>query len=85
MDISTKILSEITVYMKYAKFLPNKNRRETWTELVNRNRSMHIKKYPEVKDAIKQAQITKGNLKKSDTSGSRLDKNKQDLEKILLY
>ena len=44
-----------------------------------------LKKYPEVKEAIKQAQITKGNLKKSDTSGSRLDKNKQDLEKILLY
>lgn len=44
-----------------------------------------LKAYPEVKDAIKQAQITKGNLKKSDSSGSRLDKNKQDLEKILLY
>ena len=38
MDISTKILSEITVYMKYAKFLPKLNRRETWTELVDRNR-----------------------------------------------
>ena len=37
MDISTKILSEITVYMKYAKFLPNKDRRETWKELVDRN------------------------------------------------
>ena len=46
MEISNKILSEVTVYMKYAKFLPNKNRRETWTELVNRNRKMHIKKYP---------------------------------------
>ena len=44
MDISTKILSEITVYMKYAKFLPNKNRRETWAELVTRNRKMHLKK-----------------------------------------
>ena len=44
MDISTKILSEITVYMKYAKFLPNKNRRETWKELVSRNKSMHLKK-----------------------------------------
>jgi len=50
MDKSTKILSEITVYMKYAKFLPNKNRRETWTELVTRNRKMHLKKYPELKD-----------------------------------
>ena len=47
MDKSTKILSEITVYMKYAKFLPNKNRRETWRELVSRNKKMHHKKYPE--------------------------------------
>jgi len=55
MDISTKILSEITVYMKYAKFLPNKNRRETWQELVDRNRSMHLKKYPDLKDEIMKA------------------------------
>jgi len=55
MDISTKILSEITVYMKYAKFLPNKQRRETWTELVTRNRKMHLKKYPELKDEIMSA------------------------------
>ena len=52
MDKSTKILSEITVYMKYAKFLPNKNRRETWKELVSRNKKMHLKKYPELKDEI---------------------------------
>jgi len=55
MDISTKILSEITVYMKYAKFLPNKNRRETWRELVDRNRAMHLKTYPDLKDEIMQA------------------------------
>jgi len=55
MDISTKILSEITVYMKYAKFLPNKNRRETWSELVDRNRAMHLKKYPNLKDEIMKA------------------------------
>ena len=55
MDISTKILSEITVYMKYAKFLPNKQRRETWPELVTRNRKMHLKKYPELKDEIMSA------------------------------
>ena len=55
MDISTKILSEITVYMKYAKFLENKNRRETWTELVTRNRKMHLKKYPELHDEIMKA------------------------------
>ena len=49
MDISTKILSDITVYMKYARYLPEKKRRETWKELVERNKKMHIKKYPELK------------------------------------
>ena len=29
MDISQKILSDITVYMKYAKFIPELNRRKT--------------------------------------------------------
>jgi len=52
MDISQRILSDITVYMKYAKFLPEKNRRETWEELVTRNKEMHQKKYPQIKDEI---------------------------------
>ena len=30
-----KYLSNITVHMKYAKYLPEKNRRETWEELVD--------------------------------------------------
>lgn len=52
MDISTKILSDITVYMKYAKYLPELSRRETWEELVTRNKNMHIKKYPKLTDEI---------------------------------
>ncbi|MCP4324892.1 MAG: hypothetical protein GY787_24180 [Alteromonadales bacterium] len=52
MELSNKILSNITVYMKYAKYIPELNRRETWEELVTRNREMHIKKYPELKDQI---------------------------------
>ncbi len=44
MDISQSILSDITVYMKYAKYVPELNRRETWEELVTRNMEMHIKK-----------------------------------------
>ena len=44
MDISTKILSDITVYMKYARYIPEKKRRETWNELVERNKKMHIPK-----------------------------------------
>ena len=54
MDISQRILSDITVYMKYAKFLPEKNRRETWEELVTRNKEMHQKKYPQIKDEIEE-------------------------------
>jgi ribonucleoside-diphosphate reductase alpha chain len=54
MDISQKILSDITVYMKYAKFIPELNRRETWEELVTRNKEMHQKKYPQIKDEIEE-------------------------------
>jgi ribonucleoside-triphosphate reductase len=54
MDISQKILSDITVYMKYAKFIPELNRRETWEELVTRNKEMHQKKYPNIKDEIEE-------------------------------
>jgi len=52
MEISNKILSEITVYMKYAKYIPDLNRRETWDELVTRNKQMHIKKYPQLTSEI---------------------------------
>ena len=52
MEVSNKILSDITVYMKYAKYMPQLNRRETWGELVTRNKNMHIKKYPHLKEDI---------------------------------
>ena len=54
MEVSNKILSDITVYMKYAKYIPELNRRETWEELVTRNKNMHIKKYPHLKEEIEQ-------------------------------
>ena len=52
MELSNQILSDITVYMKYAKYLPEKQRRETWEELVTRNKQMHQKKYPQLKEEI---------------------------------
>ena len=55
MEISNKILSDITVYMKYAKYIPELERRETWDELVDRNRDMHIEKYPKLREEIIQA------------------------------
>jgi ribonucleoside-diphosphate reductase alpha chain len=54
MEISNQILSEITVHMKYAKYLPDENRRETWEELVTRNKKMHQKRYPHLKDEIEE-------------------------------
>ena len=54
MDISQKILSDITVHMKYAKYVPELQRRETWDELVTRNMNMHIKKYPKLEKEIKE-------------------------------
>jgi ribonucleoside-diphosphate reductase alpha chain len=55
MDVTQEILSEITTYMKYAKFIPEKNRRETWQELVTRNKEMHQTKFPQLKDEIEEA------------------------------
>ena len=49
------ILSDITVHMKYAKYNPELNRRETWTELVDRNIAMHKKKYPNLIEQIDEA------------------------------
>ena len=55
MEKSNKILSDITVFMKYAKYRPDLGRRETWEELVDRNKEMHISKYPAIRDEIEAA------------------------------
>jgi len=43
--VSAQILSDITVFTKYAKYLPKENRRETFEEIVERNKQMHLKKF----------------------------------------
>ena len=52
---SVSILSDITVYNKYAKYIPELERRETWSEIVTRNKDMHISKFPNLKDEIEKA------------------------------
>lgn len=52
MSKNVKILSDITVFMKYSKYQPKLQRRETWTELCYRNRDMHLDKYPELTTEI---------------------------------
>ena len=53
--VASQILSDITVHMKYARYLEDKNRRETWEELVDRNMQMHIKKFPMLEFEIRKA------------------------------
>ncbi len=55
MELASEILSNITVHMKYARYLEDKKRRETWDELVTRNKHMHQKKYPHLYDDIEEA------------------------------
>jgi len=55
MELSSKILSDITVFMKYAKYRDDLGRRETWEELVTRNKEMHLKKFPFMRKDIEEA------------------------------
>jgi len=51
---SIEILSDITHFMKYAKYLDGLQRRETFEETVDRNKAMHLKRFPELSDEIEE-------------------------------
>lgn len=55
MELSKQILSDITVHMKYAKHIKELQRRETWDEIVTRNKNMHIKRFPKLRKEIESA------------------------------
>lgn len=57
MNLGIDTLSKITVFSKYAKFIPEKNRRETWDEIVDRYETMLVKKYPTLTEATKASTI----------------------------
>lgn len=50
---SIKILSDVVVYNKYAKYIPALKRRETYQEIIDRYEMMMLKKYPHLRDDIK--------------------------------
>ena len=54
MDTSQKILSDITIFNKYAKFIPELGRRENWDDLCERNQEMHLSKFPNLATEIKE-------------------------------
>lgn len=41
--------------MKYARYNKDKQRRETWSEIVDRNKAMHLEKFPQISEAIEGA------------------------------
>lgn len=57
MDLNNQILSEITIFSKYAKYIPQDTRRESWNEICDRYENMMIEKYPNLKDYIIEAMI----------------------------
>lgn len=52
MDLGLEALSKVTIFSKYAKYLPEVGRRETWDEIVDRYEIMMMKKYPQLKKEI---------------------------------
>jgi len=53
MDLGLETLSKITIFSKYAKYIPELKRRETWDEIVDRYENMMVKKYPNLEVQIK--------------------------------
>ena len=54
MDLNQQILSDLIIYMKYSRYLPTLQRRETWPEICQRYENMMIEKYPKLQRDIQQ-------------------------------
>ena len=52
MNETQKILSDVVVYTKYAKYRDDLQRRETWDEIVFRYKTMMLKRYPQLAQEI---------------------------------
>lgn len=48
MTTGLDILSQVTAFSKYAKYLESQKRRELWNETVDRNVLMHTQKFPQL-------------------------------------
>lgn len=53
--MSVKALQDYTFTSKYARYLKDLKRRETWGEAVERVRDMHLRRYPQIKEEIEWA------------------------------
>ena len=54
MNSSNKLLSDVTAFRTYSKYLSHLGRRETLEETINRNMVMHLDRFPHLsKDIVK--------------------------------
>ena len=52
--MNQKILSDLIVHMKYARYLPQYQRRELWPEICERYARMMVERYPHMEEEIAQ-------------------------------
>lgn len=52
---SIELLSNVIHWMKYARYLDSESRRETFVETVTRNKGMHLKRFPFLREEIEWA------------------------------
>lgn len=55
MELNQQILSDIVVYMKYARYIPEQSRRELWPEICERYEHMMADRYPQLGEEIHEA------------------------------
>ncbi len=53
MQINQRILSDLIIHMKYARYVPALQRRELWPEICERYAAMMIDRYPLLEDQIR--------------------------------
>lgn len=81
MDLASKVASDVTVYGKYAKYMPGAKCRESWDDIADRYMSMLLKKYPnELKtiwaacDAVRRKEVLPS-MRGLQFAGTPIDRN----------
>lgn len=78
---SAQLLSDVTAFRTYAKYLSSQQRRETFQETINRNMIMHLERFPSLSKKIVQAYSAVHELKIMPSmrslqfAGSAVDRN----------
>ena len=55
MEIQNKLISDVTIFRTYAKYLPAQMRRETYKEIIERSKEMDISRFPKLEKQLMEA------------------------------